>query len=161
MLRGLVKLIRHMDGLTGPAHLEDIRRLLGEADVEREELVQACKFSDVTYARNLLSKSPWYELLIICWRYGQCSPIHDHDQSVGGVRVVDGVATETRYREVGPGAVEPIGRGECKAGGVCVVERDDIHLIENLQSDQELITLHLYSPPLSMNYFELAADMQS
>ncbi len=163
MLRGLVKLIRHMDGLTGPVDLSDMAQLLRGADVEREELVQACKFNEVTYARNLLSKSPWYELLIICWRAGQCSPIHNHEDSACGVRVVDGIATETLYRRVGlgAGAVERVDRRAYQKGDVCISARDDIHLIENLEPGRDLITLHLYSPPLSMNYFELASDMQS
>ena len=161
MLRGLVKLIRRMDGLTGPAEMAEVQQLLLLADVQREDLVQACKFNDVTYARNLLSKSPWYELLIICWRHGQCSPIHDHEGSVCGVRIVDGIATETIYREVGPGLVEQSGVRQFERGSVCVTSDRDIHLIQNLQPGHDLITLHLYSPPLSMNYYELAANRQS
>jgi len=163
MLRGLVKLIRNMDGLSGPADLDDMAELLRGADVQRQELVRACKFNEVTYARNLLSKSSWYELLIICWRHGQCSPIHDHEGSACGVRVVDGTATETLYRKIGlgEGAVEPIGQRAFAQGEVCITGRDDIHLIENLEPGHDLITLHLYSPPLRMNYYELASDMQS
>jgi len=161
MLKGLVTLIRRMDGLTGPADMAEIEELLRNADVEREELVQACKFSDVTYARNLLSKSRWYELLIICWRHGQCSPIHDHEGSSCGVRIVDGTATETRYEEFGAGAVELVDTREFEKGGVCMVEDTDIHVLHNLQPGKDLVSLHLYSPPLNMTYYELAADSQS
>ena len=97
MLRGLVKLISHMDGLTGPAELGKMKALLQEANVTREDMVVACKFNDVSYARNLLAKSPWYQLLVICWRHGQSSPIHDHFGSSCGVRVFVAVSLYIIY----------------------------------------------------------------
>ncbi len=161
MLKGLVQLIRRMDGLTGPADLAEMEELLRSADVDREELVEACKFNEVTYARNRLSKSSWYELLIICWRHGQCSPIHDHEGSACGVRIVDGTATETLYRKVGTGVVEQVSSSQYEKGGVCIVGDNDIHVLHNLQPSHDLVSLHLYSPPLTMNYYELATDVQS
>ena len=68
MLRGLVRLIRYMDGLTSRADLQIVEELLREANVERDDMVEACKFSTQHYARNELAKSPWYQLLVICWR---------------------------------------------------------------------------------------------
>ena len=97
MLRGLVKLIGYMDGLTCRADLTIVEELLREANVERNDMVEACKFSTQNYARTMLAKGPWYQLLVICWREGQSSPIHDHFGSACGVRVVDGVATETLF----------------------------------------------------------------
>ena len=60
-----------------------------------------------------------------------------------------------------PEPVEVESRREHHRGGVCITEHDGIHLIENLQKKQDLITLHVYSPPLCMTYYELASDMQS
>ena len=154
MLRGLVKLIRFMDGLTGPARLEDIERLLREADVDREDMIVACKFSDVNYARNILAKSPWYQLIVICWREGQSSPIHDHGESACGVRVVDGTATEVRYTHTGDGSVHKCSQAEYSPGDVCVTSTDQIHVIRNEAGRDDLVTLHVYSPPLKMSFFE-------
>ena len=156
MLQGLVKMIRHMDGLTGPASTEHMADLISQANVTREDMINACKFSDKTYARTTLAKSDWYQLLVICWKYGQASPIHDHEGSNCAVRIVDGVATETTFSEVGNGVVEEVAKRELKKNELCTANHDDIHLIENLQADQELVTLHLYSPPLRMNYFQVA-----
>ena len=155
MLRGLVRLIRYMDGRTRPGDLEVVKELLREADVEKEDMIQACKFSNVSYARNTLAKSPWYELLVICWRSGQQSRIHDHGESACGVRVVDGVATETIYRKTSPGCVTPVATRNYSKGEVCVVGGDAIHLITNERPDEDLITLHLYTPPLAMQVYEV------
>jgi cysteine dioxygenase len=77
------------------------------------------------------------------------------------VRIVDGAATETLYREVGPGLVAPARTRQLERGSVCVTSDRDIHLIQNLGAGQDLVTLHLYSPPLQMNYYDLANDLQS
>ncbi|MEC9094495.1 MAG: cysteine dioxygenase family protein [Planctomycetota bacterium] len=154
MLRGLVKLISYMDGLTAPAELAVVERLLREANVTREDMVVACKFNEVDYARNLLAQSPWYQLLVICWKFGQSSPIHDHPGSCCGVRVVDGVATETLFSETRSGFVKPVETLQHQKNDVCVTSDDDIHLITNEQSQSDLITLHLYSPPLQMSFYE-------
>lgn len=153
MLQGLVRMIRHMDGLTGPADPATMARLISEAHVTRDDMINACKFSDKTYARNTLAKSDWYQLLVICWRYGQASPIHDHEGSNCAVRIVDGIATETLFEEISPGFVEPISRRELQPNELSTAQDTEIHVIENLQPNRELVTLHLYSPPLQMNYF--------
>ena len=157
MLRGLVKLISYMDGLSGPADLQKIAKLLRDANVTREDMVVACKFNDVSYARNELAKSDWYQLLVICWKSGQSSPIHDHVGSACGVRVIDGIATETIYEETRNGFVRPLKKHSYAKDNVCVTSDRDIHLITNEQPDQDLVTLHLYTPYLQMNYYELDA----
>ena len=118
-------------------------------------MIEACKFHNARYARNLLAKGPWYQLLVICWRVGQSSPIHDHIGSACGVRVVQGVATETVYRTTGSGRVTPTAHREFSQGQVVLSEDTDIHLITNQHPDQDLITLHLYTPPLNMRYYQL------
>ena len=162
MLRGLVRLIRYMDGLGSAADLGKVETLLREANVEREDMIQACKFSDVDYARNLLAKSPWYQLWVICWRAGQTSPIHDHIGCACGVRIVDGVATETIFEETEQqGYVRPVSTSIFRSGDVCVSNDTDIHLITNEQPDQDLVTLHLYTPPLKMRFFNLQENWQA
>ncbi len=155
MLRGLVRLIRHMDGLTRQVELDTLQQLLAEANVRRDEMVEACKFSNRNYARNLIAKSPWYQLLVICWQAGQSSPIHDHCGSACGVRVVDGIASETIFEKVAARIVRPLADRSYQPGDVCVSVENDIHVITNRQFGQDLITLHLYSPPLQMNFYEL------
>ena len=154
MLQGLVKMIRHMDGLTGPATTEQMAELISKANVTREDMLNACKFSERTYARTTLAKSNWYQLLVICWKYGQASPIHDHEGSNCAVRIVDGTATETTFHEIADGVVEPIGTRELNRDELSTANDREIHVIENLQPNRELVTLHLYSPPLRMNYFQ-------
>lgn len=154
MIKDLVRLIRHVDSWTGPADRSTIYNLLLDSPVTPADMIEACKFDNIRYARNVLARSQWYELVVICWRSGQSSPIHDHLGTVCGVRVVDGIATETTYQEVGGGRVRPVARRECSPGNVLISCDTDIHLITNEVHDRGLITLHLYSPALTMRYYQ-------
>lgn len=158
MLGGLVKLIRYMDSLSGPADLKTVERLLLESDVTTQDMIEACKFDNHRYARNLLAKSKWYELMVICWRSGQSSPIHDHIGTTCGVRVISGTATETIYQETANGRVRPVGSQVIKTGAVILSQDEDIHLITNHEADQGLVTLHLYTPPLQMRFYQLEGE---
>ncbi len=154
MIKDLVRLIRRVDSWTGPADRETIVELLRESQVNPQDLIEACKFDNVRYARNVLAKSQWYELVVICWRTGQSSPIHDHVGTVCGVRVVDGIATETTYRSVGGGRVTPTCRQQFGPNSVLISCDSDIHLITNEHTAHGLITLHLYSPALTMRFYQ-------
>src|SRR6267154_1393374 len=63
------------------------------------------QFSAERYRRNLMHAGPAYHALILCWRNGQQSPIHDHRASSCGVRVLKGTATETLFERTPAGHV--------------------------------------------------------
>jgi cysteine dioxygenase len=88
-------------------------------------------------------------LLVLCWKNGQRSPIHDHAGSTCGLRVLRGVMTETAFVFTPNGHVKAMGSRDLAEGAVCGTQDDDLHQISNLQAgDAELVTLHVYTPPL-------------
>jgi cysteine dioxygenase len=90
-----------------------------------------------------------YHALVLCWRAGQRSPIHDHRGSSCGVRVIEGVATETGFERTSEGLIYPTHTRSLETGAVCGSYDDGIHQVSNLQpAGRNLITLHIYSPPL-------------
>lgn len=50
-------------------------------------------FARDTYARNLVCRTPFFELLVLCWRPGQESTIHDHAGALNAIRVHSGELT--------------------------------------------------------------------
>jgi cysteine dioxygenase len=65
------------------------------------------------------------------------------------VRVLRGVLTETAFEFAPNGRVKAVGSRDLAAGGVCGSEDLDLHQVSNLQDgDADLVTLHVYSPPL-------------
>src|SRR5439155_1043142 len=106
-------------------------------------------FSAERYVRNRLHDGPAYQALVLCWRNGQRSPIHNHRGSRCGVKVLRGVAVETVFAPAPNGMVYATGSRELRTGHICASSDEDIHQISNLQGGgADLITLHLYSPPL-------------
>lgn len=129
--------------------LEVLTERLKELEIGIEDYRETRHFGERTYKRNLLREGPGYSALILCWKSGQRSPIHDHRGSTCGVRVLEGVATETLFDRTPEGWICATGSGRLGAGGVCGSQDDDIHQVSNLRPRGEpLVTLHLYSPTL-------------
>lgn len=114
-----------------------------------QELQPFIQFSSERYRRNLFHAGPAYHALVLCWRAGQRSPIHDHRGSACGVRVLSGEATETVFEMTEEGHVFPVRTRKLAEGFICATQDQDIHQLSNLQLNHaDLITLHIYSPPL-------------
>jgi cysteine dioxygenase len=115
------------------------------------------KFSAEHYVRNLIHSGPSYQALVICWHSGQRSPIHDHRGSTCAVKVVSGVATETIFARAANGMYFATCSHQLAAGDSCASQDADVHQMSNLQAEgNDLVTLHIYSPPLfRMNMFSL------
>jgi cysteine dioxygenase len=149
MARTLDQLIDYLDGLEGRAPLPDLVDELSDLEIDCDVLHEYLHFSDRAYARNQVRKGTWYHLLVLCWKNGQRSPIHDHAGSSCGVRVLRGVMTETTFVFAPNGHIKALGSRDLPAGAVCGSQDDDLHQVSNLQAGgADLVTLHLYSPPL-------------
>jgi cysteine dioxygenase len=149
MAKTLRDLCDFLDGLQDRAALPELVANLADLDVESDDFQEHIHFSDRQYARNLVRKGQWYHLLVLCWKNGQRSPIHDHTGSSCGVRVLRGVMTETTFTFAPNGHVKAVGSRDLPAGRVCASQDSDIHQVSNLQGgDADLVTLHVYSPPL-------------
>jgi cysteine dioxygenase len=106
-------------------------------------------FCKGVYQRNRVFSSEYVELLLLCWLPGQRTPLHDHTGSVCGVRVLEGIATEIRFKYSRCGTLIPDVSFEVPVGETTVSCDSDIHMIANLSAeDQNLVTLHCYSPRL-------------
>jgi cysteine dioxygenase len=156
----LFDLIAYLDGLSGQAPLDELLDLLASVEVDPADVAEHVHFSAQGYTRNLVRAGTWYHLLVLCWKNGQRSPIHDHAGSSCGVRVLHGVLTETAFAFAPHGRVKAVGSRDLVAGSVCGSEDLDLHQVSNLQDDDaDLVTLHVYSPPLRrMGTFSLTDD---
>lgn len=140
--------IDYLNGLRCRPVLDDVVVQMKEFDVSVEELGDFVQFHSKSYRRNVVFENEYVQLLCLCWKSGQRSPIHDHAESICGVKVITGVASETLFEMTPSGyikAVSTVDYGE----GVIGSEDADTHQVANLQGeDDDLVTLHCYSPPL-------------
>ena len=153
----LKSVLSYLDSCNKAIDLEHLRRLMSDVDVSLEELRPFVAFSDNGYQRNLVKQGAQYELLVLCWRSGQASRIHDHDGSSCCFKILQGEATETNFQLTGrtldgEKLVKPIGSKPYQVGTVCASTSSHIHKISN-ETEGSLITLHCYSPALHMNTY--------
>lgn len=138
-----------LDALTERASVEELKRWLAGLDVAVEDVADYVRFSGEGYLRNLIRGGEQYHALVMCWRSGQRSPIHNHAGSTCGLRVLRGVATETVFEKTPSSLVKAVSSFDRCCGDVSVSQDANIHQISNLQvADDDLITIHIYSPPL-------------
>ncbi len=146
----LAALIGYLDGLRGRADLGKLSALLADLRITREDIAPVCVFGTGAYRRNCISRSEHYELLALCWRSGHTTPIHDHKGSSCAFRIVEGVGTEIRFELTASGLICPGQVNRMEPGYICAAADDDIHQVANMQAPgEDLITLHIYSPPIS------------
>ena len=111
------------------------------------------RFLDEEYARNLVLRTPHFELLVLCWRPGQQSTIHDHAGSLNAIRVRSGELTSRVFRPVdgaepGAGPVQLVSEERVGPGRPLVgVDRGGVHQLADT-ADEPLVTVHVYAPPL-------------
>jgi cysteine dioxygenase len=140
-----------LEALRDVPSLEEINSWLREVSVELEELRPYMGFKAGTYARHRVFRNDYAELLVLCWRPGQRTPIHDHNGSHGAVRVCEGVMWETMFALNEAQELYYQTAREWNGGGVTGAAVPDIHQLGNPEvSGRNLVTLHLYAPPLGV-----------
>ena len=117
-------------------------------------------FVDDAYARNLVCRTQAFELIVMCWRPGHESTIHDHAGSLSAITVHSGTLTSRIFV---PGDGVPLGGGPVALDQSETLKRDDgwtgvdrtgIHQLANT-TDEDLVTVHCYSPPLkALNVYQ-------
>ena len=108
-------------------------------------------FKEANYWRHLVCRNEFVEMLVLCWKPGHRTPIHDHNGSHGAVKVHEGILWETSFHyDSNRGLCYRTAR-ECLPGQVTAADVPDIHQLGNPDvSERDLITVHIYAPPLGV-----------
>jgi cysteine dioxygenase len=132
--------------------LLDLRRFISNLKPRRSEIEPYIHFTEARYARNLVFKCQDFECLVLCWRPGQRSPIHDHANSICAVYTLDGLLSADNYRKTANGHVRADYSEDFKPGSVLSIQTTEIHQVSNLQEGADLISVHFYLGPLENSY---------
>jgi cysteine dioxygenase len=114
---------------------------------------QHAHFGAKDYCRNLLCRTPRFDMLVLGWREGQLSSIHDHLDSLNCTRVIRGTLRQRLFRAVdvddqGKVSVQRTEEERIEPGALARLDAGGIHQMGNLDPEP-LVTLHVYSAPLS------------
>lgn len=134
-------------GLSRPASQDEIQELLALVGTAPHVFTSQARFSS-SYVRTPIITADQIEILVLGWRPGQASPVHNHAGSWCGVRVLNGTATEIVYRQGACGAYYPSESKVLPTGSITTSFDQDVHQMANVHGDN-LITVHCYSPPLT------------
>jgi Cysteine dioxygenase type I len=107
------------------------------------------------YTRNLIDKTPLYELIAICWEVGQISSVHNHrDQNCWmsvpiGRLLVENFHLVSQDIEHGKSQLTPTDTVEMNANHPCAVDpADPVHRVVNPKRfGERAVSLHIYSRP--------------
>ncbi len=151
----IAQICASLGNLSAPLSRNEIEALLRAVSEHNDELSSFEHFEDSSYRRNRIFKNTFVDLLLLCWKPSQRTPIHDHTGSTCGVYVIRGQAIEIAFSRSGMGPLIPLESRELTAGNITVSADSDAHMVGNFAApQQDLVTLHCYSPPLeSMRVF--------
>lgn len=153
-LSTLIALIKREAPTISRVRMQEIlKRLVITAD---ETEGYGC-FNDDHYARNLIYSDEKVAIFLMCWKNGQRSLIHDHGESLGGVKILGGILTETLFEQAPNGMIKAVSSSDYQCSEIQIEEPTTIHQVSNLQAgSSQAISLHVYVPPLTkMNIYTL------
>lgn len=134
-----------------------VRAFLQRTPVDADSLAPYLNWDRQHYTRNLIDRTPLYELMAICWEVGQASSVHNHrDQNcwmavpIGRLRVENFHLVHQDLR-AGHCELEPLNTVEMNVSQPCAVDpADPVHRVVNPREfNQRAVSLHVYSRPFN------------
>jgi cysteine dioxygenase len=134
---------------------ETVRRFLQDTPVASDTLTPYLTWDRQHYTRNLIDRTPLYELMAICWEVGQISSVHNHrDQNCWmavplGRLLVENFHLVEQDLDSGQCRLEPLNTVEMNIAQPCAVDpADPVHRVINPKEfNQRAVSLHVYSRP--------------
>ncbi|MFT5103457.1 MAG: cysteine dioxygenase [Candidatus Latescibacterota bacterium] len=147
----LIKILK----LSDPTNYSRVARRI---QLSKSEFEKFTHWKSDGYSRNCIERTDVFELILICWDAGACTPVHAHDEQRCWVYQVDGKVNEVRFIENEAGSLVPSRRLELTPGNLSYMHDEmGYHALEN-KSETTAMSLHLYVSPIdSCQVFDTAA----
>lgn len=134
---------------------DNVYQFLAKHPVDVESIAPFFHWSEKFYTRNLIYKDERFELMVLCWNYGQVSRIHNHADQMCWMTVPVGKLRGQNFRAVEMDEE----KGFCKLAETDMFDLSDclaskveleepIHQILNLpEFNERAVSVHIYSKP--------------
>ena len=140
-LAELIKTLRVCDSA-------DYVKVAGNMHLPKSDFKKYTHWKSDGYTRNCIERTEHFELTLICWKPGDESPVHSHDDQRCWVYQVDGNMTESRYKLDENETLNEYYKKELGPGSLSFMEdKMGYHALRN-RSNQNAMTLHLYISPI-------------
>jgi len=136
-------------------HTRELLSFLQQTSVAPDTLNPYLTWDRQHYTRNLIDKTPLYELIAICWEMGQVSSVHNHrDQNCWmsvpiGRLLVENFHLIGQDLDHGKSQLTPTDTVEMNPTHPCAVNpADPVHRVVNSREfGERAVSLHIYSRP--------------
>jgi cysteine dioxygenase len=153
-IQGFVAGLRHFPEAAFD-RTDQIMSFLQSTPVAPDTLTPYLTWDRQHYTRNLIDKTPLYELIAICWEVGQISSVHNHRDQNCWMAVPIGRLLVENYRvlaqqlDQGTSQLETAETLEMNADHPCAVDpMEPVHRVLNPREfNQRAVSLHVYSRP--------------
>jgi len=134
---------------------ESLRQLLEQNPVDADSLAPYLNWDRQHYTRNLIDRTPLYELMAICWEVGQASSVHNHrDQNCWMAVPLGRLLVENFHlvhQDIAGGTcrLEPLNTVEMNISHPYAVDpAEPVHRVVNPREfNLRAVSLHVYSRP--------------
>jgi cysteine dioxygenase len=134
---------------------EQLHKFLQASPLNPDSLAPYLTWDRQHYTRNLIDKTPLYELVAICWEVGQASSIHNHrDQNCWmavpiGRLLVENFHVVHQDIAAGKCTIKATEIVEMNASHPCAVDPlEPVHRVFNPRDfNQRAVSVHVYSRP--------------
>ena len=129
---------------------EDVLKNFDQIEISEKELEPYMFWDNECYTRNCISHSDSYELLVLCWKAGQSTSIHGHNNQECFVKVVKGSFLEVQYNwdEKSNSMIE-IGRKVLSKNDDTSIDKEAIYHSLTSMDNEKTISIHLYVGPIN------------
>lgn len=127
-------------------HAKAVRQIVIDAKIQPEALMSWSDFDHLaadSYGRRLVYDGGFFEMMVMSWRPGDISAIHDHGYTQWGAVQVFGPAEHATFL-VQDDEITCLSRTLLKPGQAMAVGHQLVHQMGNTTDDQRFITFHLY-----------------
>jgi cysteine dioxygenase len=134
---------------------DQLRRFMQDSPLNPDSLTPYLTWDRQHYTRNLIDKTPLYELIAICWEIGQASSVHNHRDQNCWMAVPIGRLLVENYHVVdqdiacGKCTIKATETVEMNVSHPCAVDPlEPVHRVVNPREfNQRAVSLHVYSRP--------------
>ncbi len=123
-----------------------VSRIIQEAAVQPNDLEPWADFDHSptdSYGRKMAFKGGHFEIMVMSWRPGDFSAIHDHGHTQWGAVQIFGPAEHATFR-VEDGFISTLARWTVNPGDIVGVGHSLVHQMGNPTSDTFFLSLHVY-----------------
>ena len=140
-VKNLVKTLESLEEFTP----ESVHEVVSECDIGVEDLKNWIDYdypvSD-SYGRKMVHDGGFFEVMVMCWRPGDYSAIHDHGKAEFGAVKMFGDAEHASF-ELEEGRLTTIARERNESGTTLKVTASLIHQMGN-PGEKNFFSLHVY-----------------